>query len=110
MKNYWKEVIVFPYDDPSRCPVHRVDKYCGLCPTFYKKKNFYIQSFKKPTQALWYGYQVIGEKSIRKIIRNLMSKAGYTGHFTGHSLRRSGVTCLSNAGVPKKIIHGVYRP
>ena len=104
MKTDRKEVVVFPHDDPKRCPVRIIDKYVGLCPTQYKKRNFYLQSLRKPTPATWYGYQVIGEKGIGKIIPDLMESAGYKGYFTGHSLRRSGATRLSNRGVPKNII------
>ena len=34
----------------------------------------------------------------------LWKVAGYKGYFTGHSLRRSGATRLSNGGIPKNII------
>ena len=104
MKNDRKEVVVFPNEDFDRDPVRLVDKYLGLCPPQYVKKNFYLQSLRKPTPATWYGYQVVGEKSIGKIVSDLMASAGYKGYFTGHSLRRSGTTRLSNAGVPTKII------
>ena len=104
MRNDWKEVYVYPHEDPKRCPVRLVDKYVGLCPAQYQKKNFYLQSLRKPTPATWYGYQVVGEKSIGKIVSDLMSSAGYKGYFTGHSLCRSATTRLSNAGVPTKII------
>ena len=86
MKNDRKEVYVFPSDNPSRDPVHLVDKYLGLCPPQYKKPNFYLQSLRKPTPATWYGYQVVGEKAIGKIVSDLMSSAGYKGYYTGHSL------------------------
>ena len=99
-----KEVVVFPSDNYDRDPVRLVDKYLGLCPAQYVKKNFYLQSLRKPTPATWYGYQVVGEKSIGKIVSDLMASAGYKGYFTGHSLHRSGTTRLSNAGVPTKII------
>ena len=104
MKNDRKEVYVFPNDDPKRCAVRIIDKYVGLCPAQYKKKNFYLQSLRKPTPALWYRYQVVGEKAIGKIVADLMERAGYKGYFTGHSLCRSGTTRLSNAGVPTNII------
>ena len=104
MRNDRKEVYVYPHEDPKRCPVRLVDKYVGLCPPQYQKKNFYLQSLRKPTPATWYGYQVVGEKTIGKIVSDLMSSAGYKGYFTGHSLRRSATTRLSNAGVPTKII------
>ena len=104
MKNDRKEVYVFPNENFDRDPVRLVDKYLGLCPPQYVKKNFYLQSLRKPTPATWYGYQVVGEKTIGKIVSDLMASAGYKGYFTGHSLRRTGTTRLSNAGVSTKII------
>ena len=104
MKNDCKEVYVFPGENPSRDPIRLLDKYLGLCPAQYKKPNFYLQSLRKPTPATWYGYQVVGEKAIGKIVSDLMASAGYKGYYTGHSLRRTATTRLSNAGVPTKII------
>ena len=62
--------------DPDRDPLAIIDKYIGLCPPFYEKPNFYLQSLKKPTPSQWYGYQVLGEKSIGKIIPDLMKEGG----------------------------------
>ena len=90
--------------DPDRDPVAIIDKYLGLCPPFYDKPNFYLQSLKKPTPAQWYGYQVMGGKNIGKIIPKLMESAGIKGYFTGHSLRHSGTTRLSDAGIDKKVM------
>ena len=33
-----------------------------------------------------------------------MESAGFKGYFTGHSLRRTGTTRLSDAGIPKKVM------
>ena len=81
-----------------------IDKYLGLCPTAFQRPNFYLQSLKKPTPAVWYGHQVLGVKAIGKIIPELMRSAGYKGYYTGHSLRRTGTTRLAQAGVAKKIV------
>ena len=100
-----KRVVLHPVSsNPDRDPITIIDKYIGLCPPLYDKPNFYLQCLKKPTPAQWYGYQVMGEKSIGKIIPDLMESAGYKGYFTGHSLRRSGTTRLAQAGVAKKIV------
>ena len=90
--------------NPDRDPVCIIEKYLGLCPPMYEKCNFYLQSLEKPNPAQWYGYQVLGEKKIGRIIPDLMESAGFKGYYTGHSLRRTGTTRLSNAGVAKKVM------
>ena len=54
-----KVVWVFPNNENvTRCPVHLVDKYISLCPPYFKKPNFYLQSLTKTNPAQWYGEQV----------------------------------------------------
>ena len=105
MKHKRKEVVIFPnLSNPSRDIVYLVDKYLGLCPPMYSKSNFYLKPLQKPTPAQWYGYQVLGEKSIAKILPEMMEEAGYKGYYTGHSLRRSGGSRLFQAGVQRKLV------
>ena len=99
-----KRGALFESDNADRDPVRLVQKYLDLCPTFTMKSNFYLQSLKKPTPTQWYGQQVLGEKSIGKIIPDLMESAGVKGYFTGHSLRRSGGSRLFQAGVDRKLV------
>ena len=105
MKHKRKEVVIFPnLKDPSRDLVTLVDKYLGLCPPMYSKPNFYLKALQKPTPAQWFGNQVLGEKSIARILPDMMAEAGYTGYYTGHSLCRSGGSRLFQAGVQRKLV------
>ena len=106
MRRDRKVVWVHPnVKNPERCPVTLTDKYVGLCPfDFTKKENFYLQSKQKPNPAVWYGREVLGTNSIGKVIGDLMHSAGYTGFFSGHSLRRSSTTRLFQAGVQRKLV------
>ena len=70
----------------------------------YAKDNFYLKPLQKYTPAQWYGYQVLGERSIAKILPEMMAEAGFKGYYTGHSLRRSGGSRLFQAGVQRKIV------
>ena len=42
--------------------------------------------------------------SVGKVISKLMSDAGYSGFFSGHSLRRTGGSRLFQAGVQRKLV------
>ena len=104
-KTQRKEVWVYPNDENiSRCTVCLVEKYLSLCPIYYKKKNFYLQSLQKPSPKQWYAEQVIGVHTISKITADLMKAAEIEGYFTNHSLRRSGGTRLFRAGVDRKLV------
>ena len=99
-----KRGALFESDNPDRDPVKLVEKYLNLCPPFTLKSNFYLQSLRKPTPNLCYSHQVVGEKSIGKIIPDLMHSVGVKGYFTGQSLRRSGGSRLFQAGVERKLV------
>ena len=109
MRRERKVVWIHPnLKNPEQCTVTLVDKYVSLCPIdFHKKANFYLQSRQKVSPCCWYQREVLGENSIGKVIGNLMESAGYTGFFSGHSLRRTGGTRLFQAGVQRKLVKEV---
>ena len=107
MRTDRKEVWVYPSAIPERCCVRLVEKYLKLCPPYYKKSNFYLQSLPKPTPSQWYGEQVVGQQTLSKTVKRLFEEAKIEGFFTNHSCRRSGTTRLFQAGVPKKLIKEV---
>ena len=84
-----------------------VDKYIGLCPPYYRKENFYLQSLTKINPAQWYGEQVVGINLIKKVVKSLLGRANIEGYFTNHSLHRTGGTRLFQAGIERKIIKEV---
>ena len=100
-----KEVWIFPnVDNVDRCLVRLVEKYLSLCPNYYRKSNFYLQSLTKPTPKQWYGEQIVGKHTIVKVVTDLMEKGGIKGFFTNHSLHRSGGTRLFRGGIDRKLI------
>lgn len=46
----------------------------------------------------------MGRKTLGKVVKNIMRKAGFERHFTNHSLRRSCATRLNEGGVPEQVI------
>ena len=63
-----------------------IDKYIGLCPPYYKKADFYLQIFQNINPAQWYGEQVVGINSLKKVVKNLLGKANIDGYFMNHPL------------------------
>ena len=79
-----KTVWVYPnLGNCNRGPVRLIEKYLALCPQYFKKANFYLQSLQKSTPTQWYGEQAIGQNTISKVVKN-MKDAGIEGFFTNH--------------------------
>ena len=104
MKSDRKIVWVYPSSNMNHCPVCLVEKYLSLCPRYYLKPKFYLQSLQKLAATRWYAGQVVGQTTLGKVIKTMLHNAKLEGYFTGHSLRCSGITRLFQAGVDKKII------
>ena len=107
LKKECKIVWVYPCQNTVRCPVRIVDKYMSLIPPvkpLSKKYNFYLRGLEKVNPAQWYGKQVFGKNSIAKVVTKLLKSVNANGHFTNHSLRRTGATRLFQAGVDRKLI------
>ena len=104
MRSERKEVWVFPNKESEKCCVKLVEKYLKLCPPYQKRTNFYLHSLARPTPNQWYSEQVIGQNTLAKTVKRLLSEANIDGYFTNHSCRRSGTTRLFQAGVDRKLI------
>ena len=107
MRNDRKIVWVYPSEDVVRCPVRLVEKYMKLLPAISpntKKYNFYLRSLEKFTPTQWYGEQVVGVNTLKKVTQKLLKNAKLDGFFTNHSLRRSGSTRLFTNGIDRKLV------
>ena len=98
---------MYPNDNLKCCTVRLVEKYLSLCPLYYKKEIFYLQTLQKPNPRQWYAEQVIGVHTIAKITTELMKQGDIEGYFTNHSLRRTGGTRLFREGVDCKLVKEV---
>ena len=102
-----KVVWVYPSKNTICDPVCLVEKYISLCPPVIvktKKLNFYLRSLEKCTLNQWYGEQVVGPNSIRKVVGDLLKSVNLDGHFTNHSLRCTVTSRLFQSGMDKKLI------
>ena len=105
MRKERKIIWIFPSKNINRCAVRLVEKYLGLCPKNYvKKQSFYLQSLKCPTPKQWYGREVIGANKIKEVVKQLLSSAKIDGYLANHSLCRSGGSRLFQAGIDRKIV------
>ena len=107
MRKECKVVWVYPSNNSLRDSVCLVEKYISLCPPVSvktKKLNFYLRSLEKPMPTQWYGEQVVRLNSLQKVVSNLLKSANLDGHFTNHSLRRTGASRLFQHGIDKKLI------
>ena len=92
--------------NPVRCPVRLVDKYIRLLPPVKpgKKPNFYLRSLKKFTPVQWFGEQVVGLNSLKKVMGEVAKSAKLEGFVSNNSLRRTGTTGLVRGGVERKLV------
>ena len=100
-----KVVWVYPSENTVRCPVRLVDKYMSLVPQVgpqTKKHNFYLRGLEKITPAQWYGEQVMGLNTIRKVVKEMLK--GLEGFYSNHSLRRTSTTRLFRSGIDRKLV------
>ena len=98
---------IHPSDNVNRCTVCLVDKYMSLCPPLTKpsmKPNFYLHSLERTNPAQWYSTQVVGLNTLKKTVGEMLKNTKLDGFFSNHSLRRTGISHLFQAGVPRKLI------
>ena len=82
----------------ERCPVELYKtKYLSHVPKEISDNAFYLRALPKPNKAM-------GRETLGNVVKNIMRKAGFEGHFTNHSLRRSCATRLYEGGVPEQVI------
>ena len=58
----------------------------------------------KPKGNIWFYKKAAGRETLGNVVKKVMGKAGFDGHFTNHSLRRSCATNLYDNGVPEQVI------
>ena len=66
--------------------------------------TFYLRALPKPRGKVWHYIKPMGRETLANVVKKIMTKAAFEGHFTNHSRRRSSATCLYQSGVPKQVI------
>ena len=75
--------------------------YSRLLPQKQRKPNFYLDKY---TPAQWYGSQVVGLNSIKKVVSDISEQANIDRFFTNHSLFCTSATRLFRSGVDRTLI------
>lgn len=88
--------------NPSRCIVRIFQKFMSLRPANVEK--FYLRPLDKIKPDVWFSRQVIGIHTIEKTVTSLCKNAGFTGHFTTHSLRATSATRMFQSGIDEQVI------
>ena len=102
-----KNKVVRAYENvekPERYPVKLYKKYISHVPSETSDNSFYLRPLPKPKGNIWYYKKAAGRETLANVVKKVMGKAGFDGHFTNHSLRRNCVTNLYDNGVPEQVI------
>ena len=87
-----KNKVVRAYENvekPERCPVKLYKKYISHVPSETSDNSFYLRPLPKPKGNIWYYKKAAGRETLGNVVKKVMGKAGFDGHFTNQSLRRS---------------------
>ena len=88
----------------ERCPVELYKKYLSHVPNEVSDNAFYLRALPKPNGEIWYYKKAAGRETLGNVVKKIMKKAQFDGHYTYHSLRRSCATRLYDGGVPEQLI------
>ncbi|XP_062588650.1 zinc finger MYM-type protein 2-like [Saccostrea cucullata] len=89
---------------PERCPVLTYEKYLHLRPEAGKTNALYLRPLRYPTDSTWYADSPVGVHTLQQTVAKLCKIAGFTGHYTNHSLRATAATRLYDAGIDEQLI------
>ncbi|CAH3107103.1 unnamed protein product [Pocillopora meandrina] len=64
----------------ERCPVELYNKIQ------ISDNAFYLRALPKPKGDVWYYNKAMGRETLGNVVKNIMRRAGFEGHFTNHSL------------------------
>ena len=104
-----KIVPVMAHPEVGRyCHCELLDIYISKLPSKIKEMDiFYARPLNQrpdDESAPWFAPVPVGRNKLSKVVSDMCHEAQIDGHKTNHSLRATGATQLSHAGVPEKII------
>ena len=97
-----KNKVVRAYENvekPESYPVRLYKKYISHVPSETSNNSFYLRPLPKTKGNIWYYKKAAGRETLGNVVKKVMGKAGFDGHFTNHSLRRRCATNLYDNGV-----------
>ena len=90
-----KVVCAYKYSTNAECcPVELRKNYLSYVSEEISNDTFYLRALPKPRGEMWYYNGPVGRKTLGNVIKKITRKAGFEGHLTNHSLRRSSATWL----------------
>lgn len=63
-----------------------------------------MRPLRYPTDSTWYADSPVGVHTLQQTVAKLCKIAGFTGHYTNHSLRATAATRLYDAGIDEQLI------
>ena len=74
------------------CPVELYKKYLSHVPKEISDNTFYLHALSKPRGVVWYYNKPTRREMLGNVVKKIMTKPGFEGHFINHSLRQSTAT------------------
>ncbi|XP_022810328.1 uncharacterized protein LOC111347344 [Stylophora pistillata] len=90
--------------DVERCPVELYKQYLSHVPNEANDNAFYLRALPKSNGEIWYYKRAAGRESLGNVVKKIMKKAQFVGHYINHSLKRSCATRLYDGGVSEQLI------
>ena len=98
-----KRKVVRAYKNLTNVELYK--KYLSRVPKEISDNAFYLRPLPKPKGVVWYYNKAMGRETLGNVVKKVMQKAGFQGHFKpNHSLRRRCATRLYGGGVPEQVI------
>ena len=93
-------------DGTETCPVTSFKKYISLLNPAHNAL-FQRPKATTPQSGPWYDRQVIGEKSLEKMMKRMSQEAGLSQLYTNHCIRATCITTLDDEGFEDRHIMSV---
>ena len=102
-----KQVDVYPVENPECCPLRILLTYLNKLPKDRKCQSLYLQPRKKYSPESWYQDRPAGVNRLRDCIKDICTKAGFSGFFSNHSLRSTAATRLYHCNIDEQLIQEI---
>ena len=76
----------------ERCLVELYKKYLSHVPKEISDDTFYLRALPKLREKVWHYNKPLGRETLPNVVKKIMIKAAFEGHFTNHSRKRSSAT------------------
>ena len=99
-------MTIYQQQNHARCPVAIIWKYHSKLPPNCKNSALYLRP--KPDNCvpghIWYHDIPIGVNKLQSCAKDTCKEAGFSGHYTNHSLRSTSATRMYESGINEQTI------